>query len=103
MALNYDMNKKHGELVIDLEGDLDIYSCTDFKETVNNEVIKNPADILIEAKDLDYIDSTGLGVLISIYKHIKESGHNIAIKDLKPNVKKIFLITDLDKIFDIKE
>lgn len=103
MALDYEIKMENGEMLIHLKGDLDIYSCNQFKEDVNTKVKENPMDLTIDAHDLEYIDSTGLGVLISIYKNIKESEHKITIVGLKPNVKKIFLITDLDKIFTIKE
>ncbi|MDO5755203.1 MAG: STAS domain-containing protein [Tissierellia bacterium] len=103
MALDYEITTKNEEMLIHLKGDLDIYSCNQFKEDVNKQVKENPMDLIIDTHELEYIDSTGLGVLISIYKNLKEFGHKITIVGLKPNVKKIFLITDLDKIFTIKE
>ena len=52
--------------------------------------------------NLDYIDSTGLGVMIGVLKRIKVQNKEIYIESPKDNVKKIFSITGLDKIFKME-
>ena len=100
MELKVDL-KKDGELLfVDLQGDLDINSNKEFKEKVNS--VQGIKKIIVNCENLSYIDSTGLGAFISIYKHIKEKGDKLVITDLKPHIKKIFLITDLDKVFEIE-
>ena len=100
MELKVDL-KKDGELLfVDLQGDLDINSNKEFKEKVNS--VQGVKKIIVNCENLSYIDSTGLGAFISIYKHIKEKGEKIVITGLKPHIKKIFLITDLDKVFEIE-
>lgn len=102
MGLNYDINEEKDLIKISLDGDLDAYSSDEFKEAVLNKV-SSSKDILINAKKLNFIDSTGLGSLISIYNTIKEQDKNISIEEIKPNVKQIFEITELNKLFNIKE
>lgn len=102
MGLNYDINEETDLIKISLEGDLDAYSSDEFKEAVLKK-IPSSKDILINAKKLNFIDSTGLGSLISIYNNIKEQEKTISIEEIKPNVKQIFEITELDKLFNIKE
>jgi len=63
----------------------------------------NTLEILINGNNLDYIDSTGLGILMGIYKKLKENNLNIKITNLKPNIYKLFDITGLNKIFNIQE
>ena len=100
MELKVDL-KKDGELLfVDLQGDLDINSNKEFKEKVNS--VQGIKKIIVNCENLSYIDSTGLGDFISIYKHIKEKGEKLVITGLKPHIKKIFLITDLDKVFEIE-
>lgn len=100
MELKVDL-KKDGELLfVDLQGDLDINSNKEFKEKVNS--VQGVKRIIVNCENLSYIDSTGLGAFISIYKHIKEKGEKLVITGLKPHIKKIFLITDLDKVFEIE-
>lgn len=100
MELKVDL-KKDGELLfVNLQGDLDINSNKEFKEKVNS--VQGIKKIIVNCENLSYIDSTGLGAFISIYKHIKEKGEKLVITGLKPHIKKIFLITDLDKVFEIE-
>ena len=102
MGLNYDINEETDLIKISLEGDLDAYSSDEFKDAVLKQ-LPGSKDILINAKKLNFIDSTGLGSLISIYNTIKEQEKTISIEEIKPNVRQIFEITELDKLFNIKE
>ena len=65
-------------------------------------VEKKPIDIKIDCTDLEYIDSTGLGVLIGVLKRLKVNEKDIYILNPRKNVKKIFDITGLDKIFKVE-
>lgn len=82
-----------------LHGDIDLYNVTELKEQLQNCQAEN---ILIDAADLQYIDSTGLGVLVSSLNKLKEKNGSIRITGLKPHIYKIFALTSLDKIFDIE-
>ncbi|WP_100065402.1 STAS domain-containing protein [Miniphocaeibacter massiliensis] len=102
MKLNYKISEDQEDLIVNLTGDLDAYSSEDFK----TEVLKSlttPKNIVIDANKLEFIDSTGLGSLISIYNKVKEENNKITIINMKSNVKKIFEITELDKVFNIME
>ncbi|EGL35367.1 STAS domain-containing protein [Parvimonas micra] len=100
MELKVDLRQDGEKLFVDLQGDLDINSNKEFKEKVNS--VQGVKKITVNCENLSYIDSTGLGAFISIYKHIKEKGEKLVITGLKPHIKKIFLITDLDKVFEIE-
>ena len=100
MELKVDLRQEGEKLFVDLQGDLDINSNKEFKEKVNS--VQGIKKIRVNCENLSYIDSTGLGAFISIYKHIKEKGEKLVITGLKPHIKKIFLITDLDKVFEIE-
>lgn len=83
-------------------GEVDIYTANELKEELSTMITQNICDIVIQGKELDYIDSTGLGILIGSLKRLKENQKDIYIKNAKPNVKKIFNITGLDKIFKVE-
>lgn len=84
-------------------GEIDIYSSVDFKNTLLKLLEEKNVNIKIIGTSLDYIDSTGLGVLISVIKQMKESDNTIIITDIKPSIKKLLELTSLDKVFTIKE
>jgi len=86
---------------INLIGDLDVYSEDDFKTFIDEEIDPNK-NITIDLKDLDYIDSTGLGMFMNIYKMVNDNGKDIKIINAKDNIQKLFKITDLTDLFDME-
>ncbi|MDQ0508429.1 anti-sigma B factor antagonist [Peptoniphilus ivorii] len=83
-------------------GEMDMYYTPQFKEQAVKAYTENKKDILIDGADLEYVDSTGLGGFMYLLNVVKEQGHEIAISNLDPNVKKLFTITKLDKMFTIE-
>ena len=84
------------------KGDMDIYTSGNFKDQAIKNFEEQKADLLIDGEKLDYIDSTGLGALIGILKRVKESDYKIYLTNIKPNIRKLFDITELDKLFIIR-
>jgi anti-sigma B factor antagonist len=87
---------------ISLSGEIDIYNAPELKSSLLSLLEQNKGNIEIDCIDLKYIDSTGLGVLISALRHVKDYNGEISIKNLKPYIHKIFTITGLDKVFTIE-
>jgi anti-sigma B factor antagonist len=84
---------------IKLVGEVDVANANIFREALAESYKERGADIVLDASELSYIDSTGLGIVIGAYGRMKERGHSISIKDARQNVKKLLQITSLDKIF----
>lgn len=87
---------------INLEGELDVSTADKLKEYLNELLNQEIADMKLNLENLDYIDSTGLGVMIGILKKLKIESKEIYIVNSKNNVRKIFNITGLDKIFKVE-
>lgn len=88
---------------ISVDGELDVSTADQFKEYLHKLIDKDIRNIKFDLEDLKYIDSTGLGVMIGILKRVKVENKEIYIKSPRDNVKKIFSITGLDKIFKMEE
>ena len=101
MEIEQEYKKEDNILILKIHGEIDVSNIAVFKETLLKGIEQKTPNILLDCEELKYIDSTGLGVLVSIYKKAKEMGGSIQIIHLKPYLQKIFLITDLDKIFNI--
>lgn len=89
------------QLVIFFSGDIDIYSKDQFEER-SQQIISKKSDVVLDFKELDYIDSTGLGMLINLYKSLNESNHKLSIRNENQNIRKIFEITDLTELFNME-
>lgn len=95
-------NEEKNQTEVELQGEIDIYGSSIFKEKVHELTKEYPdKEMVFDMKELDYIDSTGLGVLIGALKVLKVNAKGITLKNLKPNVYKVFKITNLSQIFTI--
>lgn len=83
-------------------GEIDIHSSQEFKTRFNEIVSGCTGDLYIDCAQLTYIDSTGLGILVGAIKEMRKENNSIYILNLKENIKKLFLITGLDKLFKIQ-
>ncbi len=87
---------------VSLSGELDVSNCNELKVYLNELLEKEMLNITLDIKNLEYIDSTGLGVIISILKVLKSNEKEISIMNARDNIKKILNITGLDKIFNLE-
>ena len=93
-----------GDVVnIFVSGEVDIYTSQGLKERLYSIVDSTQANLRIDCKELNYIDSTGLGIFVGALKKAKQLDKKIYITNLKDNIKKLFIITGLDKVFIIEE
>lgn len=99
------MNKSYDSAqdlwIIEIDSDMDLYSVPKLKELMLGCISEHKSNFRLECAKMEYIDSTGLGVLVSVNKHIKVYGGVVAIVGLKPHIKKIFIITGLETVFNI--
>jgi anti-sigma B factor antagonist len=90
------------EWVVSLIGDVDISSSNFLKDELNRILDEKEASINLECGSLSYIDSTGLGILISVLRRVKGSSNTMSFTNAQSNITKLLKITGLDKIFVIK-
>ena len=72
-----------------------------FRIQINKLIEEGNRNFIFNFSECNFIDSTGLGALVSIYKKCVEKGGSIKLKTLKPDVEKLFKLTRLDKVFEI--
>ncbi|MBC5998201.1 STAS domain-containing protein [Romboutsia hominis] len=87
---------------VNLGGELDVSTSDKLKEYLHKLADKEMLDMKINLENLEYIDSTGLGVMIGVLKKLKVGNKEIYIINPRSNVRKIFNITGLDKIFKVE-
>lgn len=90
------------KILINLIGDLDIYSKEEMIKIIE-DLKKYDKDLVFDLEKLEYIDSTGLGQFINVYKMVNEKEKTVKIINAKPNIKKLFDITDLTRLFMMEQ
>lgn len=98
LIIKTDVDKVNEKLVFFLDGELDLSSAHIFRESIEEEYRKNPGNIELNFERIDFIDSTGLGTLVSLSKLLDEK-HRISVLNTKDHVNRVFTITGLDKLF----
>jgi anti-sigma B factor antagonist len=90
-----------GARVLDLEGEVDVYTAPQLRTAIMEEVDRGTKHLLINLKRVGYMDSTGLGILIGGVKRLRESGGALLLIDPTPRIARIFEITGLNTIFNV--
>ena len=102
MSVNIESRLDNNFWNVGIDGELDVAGADKVKEHLNGLIEEKPVDLKIDFTNLEYIDSTGLGALIGVLKRLKVNEKDIYIVNARKNVKKIFTITGLDKIFKVE-
>lgn len=104
MELDVKMDQENNVMRVKIAGDLDANVRNELKQGLESNIdLYKPAEVVIECEGLNYIDSTGLGVLVAAMNKVKSYDGKIRIVDLKPFLQKIFRVTGLTEIFEIEE
>lgn len=98
-----EINRREaGEIVIfDITGEIDLYNAPEIKEKIKDEMNKNKVNIIINLDKVTYIDSSGIGVLISSLSNLKKVGGALKLINVYASVRKVFELTKLTSFFDI--
>jgi len=101
--ITVDNRSDNGKIRIILSGEIDIATAPEFKNRLYEIIGDGTKDIELVCDGLSYIDSTGLGILVGALKRVKSHQNNVYIYQLRENIKKLFRITGLDKVFILEE
>jgi anti-sigma B factor antagonist len=100
-AMSFDVRKQNDVTVIDVEGQLIVGNRQELKQKVLEELENGSRKFLIDFSNTGYIDSSGLGVLVSLSKKIREQGGELRLANLNEDLRTLFELTKLDTLFHI--
>ena len=92
---------KNGVVVVGVDGQLIVGNRQELKQKVLDELEKGERKFLIDFSQTGYIDSSGLGVLVSLSKKIREQGGELRLANLNDDLQTLFELTKLDTLFAI--
>jgi anti-sigma B factor antagonist len=87
--------------VLKLKGRLEASASKTIKDRISTLAKQNRVNLVIDMSDVDFIDSSGLGSLVSCLRSVNKSGGDIKITSLQDHVRAIFELTRLHRIFQI--
>ncbi len=91
------------DYVVAVGGEVDLYTAPELKRELHRVLGKGARRIVVDMSDTTFIDSTALGVLLSVVKRVHPDDGSVVLVCPDPNVRRIFEITLLDRVFAIVE
>jgi anti-anti-sigma factor len=88
-----------GNIVATLAGELDTAAAVEVEQGLKGLYNNEGKDIVFECKDLEYIASSGLRILLSILKGAKANGHKVVLRDVNEDIKNVFELTGFISLF----
>ena len=94
---------KDGIEVVNVEGEIDIYTAPRLRELLSDLAGKNNYQLIVNLEKVGFLDSTGLGVLVGGVKRVRPHDGWLDLVCTQERILKIFKITGLTKVFSIYE
>lgn len=96
---NAKTQMNEGVCTVLLSGELDLSVAPDFRLVMEPLVGNSEVDLIVNMKDMTYIDSTGIGILLSILKARHGMEARFAVEEVPPQIQKLFDMTGIAKFF----
>jgi anti-sigma B factor antagonist len=98
-----DTQERGDVTVVSIKGEVDLYTAPTLKERIADLVARGKTNLAVDLAGVEFMDSTGLGVLIGGLKRCKEMDGSLSLVAPREPVVKVLSITGLDKVFSIHE
>ena len=92
-----------GVLIVEVEGQLIVGNRQELKATIQQALDHGERKLLVDFAKTGYIDSSGLGALVSISKKVREQGGELRLSGLNEDLRSLFELTKLDTLFAIAD
>ena len=97
------IRKYQRNYIIDVKGDLDLYNAFRLKEAVQRMIDADARVLILNMKDVDYVDSSGIGALLSINRLLAKDGRKLRIASVTQTVQNLMNITGLTGFLPISK
>jgi anti-sigma B factor antagonist len=101
--LSLSTRAEGGRTVVEVAGEIDVYTAPKLREQLADLVDAGRNDIVVDMRGVEFLDSTGLGVLVGGLKRIRQNDGSMQLVCTQERILKIFRITGLTKVFPIHE
>ena len=104
MSMKFKTRQVDGVSILDLSGRITLgEGSVTLRDAVKDAMQKGSKRIILNLADVDYIDSSGLGELVSAYTSVKNAGGELKLLNLTHKVQGLLQITKLYTVFDVKD
>lgn len=101
MNLTIEKHHNNAEIFVLVAGEIDAFTAPKLREELLPLAEEQNQSIIVSLKDVSYLDSTGLGVFIGLFKQVNKNNGELKLIDLSERLKRLFEITGLNNIITI--
>jgi len=101
--MSFQVSKNGDVTLVEVEGQLIVGNRQELKQQVLEQLEGGDLKFIIDFANTGYIDSSGLGVLVSLSKKIREQGGELRLSSLNEDLRTLFELTKLDTLFRIAD
>lgn len=101
MIFNIDVNEMDQNIEVFIEGEIDAFTAPQLKETLVPLAERHQVNIIVNLSEVSYMDSTGLGLFVGIFKQVRANKGEFSLVGLSERLKRLFDITGLSQIIHI--
>jgi anti-sigma B factor antagonist len=99
MDLGLDVTERDGCAVLAVAGEVDVATVPRLREQLHGLVAAGNNCIVVDLDSVDFLDSTGLGVLVGALKRVRANDGSLGLVCTQARIRKVFEITGLTKVF----
>ena len=103
MDLGLDVQERNGHAVLAVQGEVDVYTAPQFREQLIQLVDQGHRNIVVDLEGVEFLDSTGLGVLVGGLKRVRSHDGDLSLVCTQRRILKVLEITGLTKVFSIHD
>ncbi|TMR99424.1 STAS domain-containing protein [Nonomuraea basaltis] len=103
MELKVSTRSHAGCALVAVTGEIDLYTAPRLQSEFTRLLQDGPSRVVIDMSAVDFCDSTGMNVLLSALKRMKEQGGSLEVAAPRPAVRKILQVTGLDSVFTVHD
>lgn len=102
MSLEVQTTEREGIVVVHMSGRLTVGAeVSTFRERMQKLIESGQRNIILDLKDVDYIDSTGLGALVMSFTSLQKAGGKVKLLNLSKRGIELLVMTKLTTIFEV--
>lgn len=98
-----DEKGPNGVIVVRVEGQLVVGNRGELKEFIQKLLERGDRRFVLDFSGTGYIDSSGLGALVSLARKVREEGGDLRLSALNEDLRSLFELTKLDTLFAISD
>jgi anti-sigma B factor antagonist len=99
--MKYNRTDNGDETTLEIDGTLDAVTAPDLRTVVDQVVNERRKSVILELSSLRLIDSSGVGVIVSLFKRVRANGGQVKIVGLRDQPRAIFRLLRLDRVFPV--